>query len=516
MGERVKKIISLVTAFVMVALGTSAFASAFTPGDVVIYRVGGLANGADGAALTNVGNIVYLDEYTTNSSGATLVQSIQMPTAYYGANSPLVADGLSSAEGEITRSTDGRFIVLTGYGAAPGQSYPYSLPSQYATFAPRVVGLVDGSGRIDTTTAQTNSLSDDEGIRSAASTDGTNIWLSGDTSGFRYTTVGSSMATQLTKTITNIRQINIFSNNLYFTTASGAGFRIGTITNTMPVTVGGAYMSNVISSVTAVGSPYGLLLLKLTGGAAPFDTLYYADDTAAGSDGTGVIFKYSLVSGNWNSNGFVNAPAVRGLTGFADGSGNVHLFATTGGTGSSAGNTGGGSLYSFIDTTGYNQDPNEGDVNDIKDISFAGDAHGTEFRGIALVPVGSGSLPPDANLSVGPALGFFVNGSTGCTPTNTYTYSVANLTNTAANPMNWSVSSDSHTWVTLSTTSSTLGNGGSISVTVSLNGDGCHQLAHRNQHGHDYVHEPDQWSGQPDPPGPVGHVRSERHSDIRL
>ncbi len=436
MGERVKKIISLVIALVMVAMGTSAFAAAFTAGDVVIYRVGGIANGNDGAALTNQGNIVWLDEYTTNSSGATLVQSIMMPTNYFGANSPLVCDAVASAEGEMTRSADGRFLVLTGYGSTLGQETNYALPSENASSIPRVVGLVDGAGHISTTTVQTNSLSDGEGIRSAASTDGTNLWFSGDTSGLRYTTRGASTATQIASLITNLREINIFSNQLYWSTGSGTAGRIGSITNAMPVTTSGGVMSNLAGIATSVGSPYGFLLLKLTGGAAPFDTLYYSDDTAVGSDGTGVIFKWSLVGSTWTSNGFVNAPAARGLTGYADGSGNVHLFATTGG--STGANVAGGSLYSYIDTTGYNQDPGETDVNDIKDISFAGDPNGTAFRGIAFVPVGSETpFTGPAQLSVGPITDVYQNHVfTGGPFTYTKNYSVANV---GGATMNWAV-----------------------------------------------------------------------------
>src|SRR5262245_13912483 len=51
----------------------SAPHAAFTPGNLVIYRVGIAGTGV----LTNTGNPVFLDEYTT--SGA-LVQSIPVPT----------------------------------------------------------------------------------------------------------------------------------------------------------------------------------------------------------------------------------------------------------------------------------------------------------------------------------------------------------------------------------------------------------------------------------------------------
>ena len=92
------------------ALGTNAFAGAFTAGNIVIYRVG------DGTqSLTNTGNSVFLDEYT---QAGTWVQSIMMPTNWY---STLITDGGGFAQGAITRSEDGRFIVLTGFGGTLGQ-----------------------------------------------------------------------------------------------------------------------------------------------------------------------------------------------------------------------------------------------------------------------------------------------------------------------------------------------------------------------------------------------------------
>src|SRR3954471_6558150 len=83
-----------------------ASAAAFTPGNLVIYRVG------DGAsALINTGNPVFLDEYTPAGS---LVQSLPMPSA---ASPRLIASGTSTSEGLLTRSTDGNYVVLTGYNA---------------------------------------------------------------------------------------------------------------------------------------------------------------------------------------------------------------------------------------------------------------------------------------------------------------------------------------------------------------------------------------------------------------
>src|SRR5262245_43719495 len=83
-------------------------AAPFTPGNLVVYRVG------DGAGtLVNTGNAVFLDEYTT--AGA-LVQSIALPTTVTGSQRQLIASGIATSEGLMTRSADGQCLLLTGYG----------------------------------------------------------------------------------------------------------------------------------------------------------------------------------------------------------------------------------------------------------------------------------------------------------------------------------------------------------------------------------------------------------------
>jgi PKD repeat protein len=458
-----KRILSLVTALAAWALGTNALAAFtnFTAGNLVIYRVG------DGVqTVTNIGNSVFLDEYTTNG---TLVQSLLIRTNYFGANSPLIASGTASAEGEITRSVDGRFIMLTGYGATLGQFTNFSLPSTYSTEAPRVVGLVDGNGNVDTTTVQTNSLASSESIRSAASTDGTNIWFSGNTSGIRYTTRGSPLATQLSTFVSNIRQLNIFSrvdtngftgidtNQLYFSDQSGSAIHIGTVTNGLPTTAG-SFLATLPGLPTSSGSPYAFVLFKLAVGTNAFDTLYVADDT------TNAVLKYALIGGtNWTSSGSITASGARGLTGNTEISGGttiVHLYITTG-----AG-TGGGlaSLYTYTDRTGYNVDPvnnaDGGDANQYNPVFL----FGVNFRGIAFAPVGS-EPPLLGQISVGPILGLFSGGMTGCTFAATQTFSVANP---GTNSVNWSATTDVN-WVTLSPASGSVASGAVTLVTASFN-----------------------------------------------
>ena len=117
---------------------------AFTPGNVVVYRAGSGAG-----SLVNTGNPVFLDEYTP---AGTLVQSMALPTTASGANHRLISSGTATSEGLMTRSVDGRYLVLTGYDAPMPTT---GLAGTASATVPRVVGRVDDAGTIDTTTALT-------------------------------------------------------------------------------------------------------------------------------------------------------------------------------------------------------------------------------------------------------------------------------------------------------------------------------------------------------------------------
>src|SRR2546430_2520289 len=81
-------------------------------GDLVVYRVGtGSGN------LTNNGNAVFVDEFTTTGAP---VQSIGLNAT--GAGIKLIASGTASSEGLLTISPDGQNLALTGYNAATGGS----------------------------------------------------------------------------------------------------------------------------------------------------------------------------------------------------------------------------------------------------------------------------------------------------------------------------------------------------------------------------------------------------------
>jgi hypothetical protein len=332
---------AIYAALLATGAAASALGSPFTAGDVVVYRVG-----TGTGTLANTGNSVFLDEYTT---GGTLVQSI---------STGLLASGTATSEGLIT--LNGSTLAIAGYKQLPAAGG--SIVSSTSTDVNRSVQLYGLGGT--QTAAQTN-LSDwvsGNNPRSVVS-DGTNLWLGspGATGGVNYNTVGASTGTlQIATPTPNVRQLNIFGGQLYYTTAGGL-FALGTGTPTTSTATSTAL-------VTATSS-YGFYFTKLNGASAGMDTLYVADDS-----GTGTISQFSLVSGVWTGNGSVTAAGVRGLAGTTTANG-VQLVASTGGSTS----TGGGTLYSLTDSSGFNT------ALSAPVGSFATAGANTSFRGVVLI-----------------------------------------------------------------------------------------------------------------------------------
>ncbi|HVZ73428.1 MAG TPA: hypothetical protein VHJ20_13700, partial [Polyangia bacterium] len=346
------------------AMGGSGGSAGGSP-DVAVYRVGD--GSAGGAGLVNTGNPVFLDEWSPTGA---LVKTTAIPTTASGSNKPLIASGTATSEGLITRSSDTHYILLTGYGTTLGGSTSLSGSS-----LPRVVGRVDASGNVDTSTAPSDFASGNN-PRTAASTDGTNIWIAGGAGGVRYTTLGTTgTSTQLSTTLTNIRQTSIFAGQLYISTGSGSSIRIGPVGAGLPTTSGQTITTLPGIPTASASSPYQFFMADLDG-VAGLDTIYVTDDATSGT--TGGLTKYSLVSGTWTSNGVVGAggDGYRGVTGVVNGA-TVTLFAVRKG-GSTA--SGGGELVSITDANGFNASFSS------TPTLLATAAANTAFRGVALAP----------------------------------------------------------------------------------------------------------------------------------
>jgi hypothetical protein len=375
MSHRLRRLFRIFPLFAMLALtgGPSvflgiplAFAAPFTPGNLVVSRVGD-----GGSALTTRGSPVFLDEFTTSG---TLVQSLALPTTQSGPNQPLVVNGGATAEGLLTLSVNQQYLILTGYG--PSQvPYQVSLPPTTGSAVPRVIGRVSFNGDIDTSTALSDFASSGS-PRSAASADGTAFWTTSSNDGVRYVPYGGGpTSTQVSATVTNLRQGGIFDGQLYVSTASGASLstRLGAVGTGLPTTSGQTITNLPGITSTESPSPYAFFFADLDPGVAGLDTLYIADD----NNPAGGILKFSYVGGTWVPNGSAGnaADGYRGLTGVVTGT-TVTLYAIR-----KALNIGGGELCTVTDLSGYN-----GSFSGFPSVIAAVAGSNQAFRGLAIAP----------------------------------------------------------------------------------------------------------------------------------
>lgn len=357
---------SVVAVGVPLLSSSEATAAAFTGGNLVVYRVG------SGAALDNSAAPVFLDEYTAAGSK---LQSLALPTAASGTNHALTAAGESRSEGLVT-TADG-LLAVTGYDAAPGTTGPggISLTASDPATVGRVIGIVDGSGAIDTSTVLTGT-SAPKIVRSAL-TDGSHVWVAGGNNGLQVTGVGSGTTTTVAGTAdTNLTSLTLQGGQLF---AGGIlGDRLAKIGSGLPT---GAASSSALPGLPDNLLTYGYAFENLTSAdyaGTGLDTLYLANASERG----GAVDKYRWNGTEWASAGSVDVPGVSGLV--ADVSaGSVSLAVTTP-TQLLTLTDGAGAATTFTATPSV----------------LANAPAGTEFRGVALAPTAT-FVPPGQVLSAG-------------------------------------------------------------------------------------------------------------------
>jgi hypothetical protein len=358
---------------VLVLFSNIVFGAAFTPGNVVVVRVG------DGtSSLNNAAQPVFLDEYSLTTGQ--LVQSVALSTTASGSNRPFTISGSATSEGALTLSPNRQFLSLAGYDATVGTASVSS-----ATGIDRVIALVNSSGTVNTTTGiSAGSAYTTNNFRGAVTKDGTGFWCAGagssNSGGTWYVPFGSITASpiQVTTSQPNTRTINIFNNQLYTSSASGTFYGIAEIGIGTP-TVNGNFASLLPGFSSSSGpSNYGFVLLDLNPNIPGVDVAYICDDRNTSDGG---IYKYSLVNNTWVQNGFIaDTNGYRGLTATVV-CGNVSLIASAGAR-----------ISVTQDNSGYNQTVTSTLTTLVQAPS------GTRFRGIAFSPLTQDTLPLDASV----------------------------------------------------------------------------------------------------------------------
>ncbi|MVN74808.1 T9SS type A sorting domain-containing protein [Hymenobacter sp. HMF4947] len=339
---------------------------AFTAGNFVVVRVG---DGA--AALSSAATATFLQEYTRTG---TLVQTIALPTADAGTTLAFTETGSSTADASLSRSADGRYLILPGYNAAAGTA---AVATTASATTNRLIGRIGADGVLNATTRISDAFSGTTGsgvnIRGAASANGSSFYAVGSAGGVVYTTFGNTGAstTLSTGSPTNLRSVNIFGGNLYVSSSSSPTFGVLQVGTGLPTAAGQTLALLNGFSTTTGPSSYGFFFTDQSAAVPGLDVVYVADDRATADGG---IQKWSLVGTTWTLNGTIGGSttaALRGLAGSVSGT-TVTLVAS-----------GGGGLYAVTDNAGYNAAPSIAALP----AAIATPGTNTAFRGVAPAPL---------------------------------------------------------------------------------------------------------------------------------
>jgi len=257
--------------------GASAPAqTAFTPGNLVVNRLG------DGTAtLSGTSTNITIQEFTPSG---TFVQGIAIPGTGAGAVSD---SGSATSNGYI--NTFGNTTFVPGYQAPVGTA---SVTGTASTAVPRAVVQIGDNGVISGTSLAgtgwtANNFRSAIGVNGMLFGSGT---ASGANSGVRYFD-GPDSTLRISSTITNVRNLEVYGNQLMFSTGSATAgiYTLGAVSS-LDIT---SADQNTATLLIPSASPYGFYI-NLNQGVA-----FVADDGIGASAGIR-RFDFNSNSNSWD------------------------------------------------------------------------------------------------------------------------------------------------------------------------------------------------------------------------
>lgn len=233
------------------------------------------------AALTGAGTQIVLDEYNPTTAGQTAPNySVTMPSS----GGTRVVIGGSTANGQFSRSEDGRLLVIPGYNNAIGDANTLFTSSG-------VVRFIEPSGTVLTGLSPSPALAyftGNNNLRGATTDDGSNVWMVGQNTGVVHaTTSAPNTATTVASTTVNNRYIFIQNGQLYFAGAAGTFPGVSSVGSGKPTASGTGstrlFVPVSTSVLAAAMSPDGL-------------TLYFVVDT-----GTPGLYRSTFNGTSWTT-----------------------------------------------------------------------------------------------------------------------------------------------------------------------------------------------------------------------
>ncbi len=262
----------------------------FTTCNLIVYKIG------EGVSSLNTSAFpVSIDEI--DPSG----QPVQSVSNLFVGSNLLTQSGGNTSVGFLN-SYNG-FLAVPGYNAALGTGNVVSTNT-------KVTNIIDASQSINNRYLNTTVSPipfNNSTYRSAVPTSATTFYCSGDGSG---TTTGGiwyyngTNFTQIYNTIFNVRNIEIFNGNLYFTTGSGLNRGLYQVGTGLPTTSGQS-ATLIVSNGLTDSSPYDFSI-------SPDGCTIYLTDDGNGNSALSGIYKWKNINGAWSSTYKYNANA-RGL-----------------------------------------------------------------------------------------------------------------------------------------------------------------------------------------------------------
>lgn len=283
------------------------------PTHFIVSRVG------DGTtALTTAAAAIALEKRLI--SNGSLVSTTTVTVG--GNNQRLTVAGSASGDGHLSRTPDGKYVLIAGYDANAGDAAIAGTTSA----TKRVVGRLNVAGTLDTSIAF--SAFGGQNIRSATSPDGFNIWAAGSAN-VVYIPVDTKnvVGTPVALSSINSRNVGIVNGQLYVSSSAGSNKGVNTVGNGLPMTTMQTMTLLSGFEVDTGSNCYGFAAFDRDA-TAGIDQIYVADERAVASGGG--VQRWKLNGTKWELSGTLKL----GLTGGArsvDGfvSGNVLTLLVT-------------------------------------------------------------------------------------------------------------------------------------------------------------------------------------------
>ena len=351
----------------LLALGSTVLAqTSFTPGNLVVNVAT-----SSGTTVSSASAVRFI-ELNKTTPGQTPIQNLLADTNTngLGAGDYFRIQGTGTSAGYLSFNNDRTLLSMAGIitpltsGTITGAPHP-----------PRAVLTVNSNGGMQFATTYTVSLTGTQTPRSAASLNNTD-WYANETGGL-FTNMGTAPLLS-----SNIRAIKPFGGVLYASQASATNIMVSTLNGPIPSAL------TPLPGLPAFSAMCDFYLVSSGQNGASFDILYA---TVSSSASVGSIYKYSLVSGTWVTNG--SYPTSFGGFGIAAERtcSSTNLYVSSGNGALNA-----NSLYRLIDNSGYNQPINITTGNNI--ILYTTTA-GNTIKGVAFSPKAACNPPTLALLS---------------------------------------------------------------------------------------------------------------------